>query len=40
MNIDIKKVKISVTVPKEKVKEVRDAICSEGTDESDENSEN
>lgn len=30
MNIDIKKVKISVTVPKEKVKEVRDAICSEG----------
>ena len=30
MNIDIKKVKISVTVPKENVKEVREAICNEG----------
>lgn len=30
MNIDIKKVKISVTVPKKNVKEVREAICNEG----------
>jgi len=30
MNIDIKKVKITVTVPKENVEEVRNAICSEG----------
>lgn len=30
MNIDIKKVKITVTVPTENVKEVRDAICNEG----------
>lgn len=30
MNIDIKKVKISVTVPKENVREVREAICNEG----------
>ena len=30
MNIDIKKVKISVTVPKENVKEVREASCHEG----------
>lgn len=30
MNIDIKKVKIIVTVPSENLKEVRDAICNEG----------
>jgi len=30
MNIDIKKVKICVTVPSDNVKEVRDTICSEG----------
>lgn len=30
MNIDIKKVKIVVTVPPENVEEVRNAICSEG----------
>ena len=30
MNIDIKKVKIVVTVPIENVQEVRNAICSEG----------
>ena len=30
MNIDIKKVKIIVTVPVENVKEVRNAICNEG----------
>lgn len=30
MNIDIKKVKIVVTVPPENAEEVRNAICSEG----------
>lgn len=30
MNIDVKKVKISVNVPNENVKEIRDAICNEG----------
>ena len=30
MNIDIKKVKIIVTVPVENVEEVRNAICNEG----------
>lgn len=30
MNIDIKKVKIIVTVPSENVQEVRDAMCNEG----------
>lgn len=30
MNIDIKKVKITVTVPSENVQEVRNAICKEG----------
>ena len=30
MNIDIKKVKIVVTVPRENTEEVRNAICSEG----------
>ena len=30
MNIDIKTVKISVTVPNEDVKAVREAICNEG----------
>lgn len=30
MNIDIKKVKIIVTVPSENVQEVRDAMCKEG----------
>ena len=30
MNIDIKKVKIVVTVPSENVEEVRNAICEEG----------
>ena len=30
MNIDIKKVKLVVTVPPENTEEVRDAICNEG----------
>lgn len=30
MNIDLKKVKISVTMPRDVVEEVRDAICTEG----------
>ena len=30
MNIDIKKVKIVVTVPRENIDEVRNAICDEG----------
>lgn len=30
MNIDIKKVKIIVTVPSENLREIRDAICNEG----------
>ena len=30
MNIDIKKVKLVVTVPTENTEEVRDAICNEG----------
>ena len=30
MNIDIKKVKIIVTVPVENIEEVRNAICNEG----------
>ena len=30
MNIDIKKVKIIVTVPIENTQEIRDAICKEG----------
>ena len=30
MNIDIKKVKINVTMPRESLHEVRDAVCEEG----------
>ena len=30
MNIDVKKVKIIVTIPNENVEDVRNAICSEG----------
>ena len=30
MNIDVKKVKISVTIPKENLEDVRNAICGEG----------
>lgn len=30
MNIDVKKVKIIVTVPVENVEQVRNAICNEG----------